>query len=151
MFVNLDTLNLDNIKFFIVGTGPAAYSLAKKLEEKKISSLMIEAGDMDYSDESQNFYKGKVIGNNSIVSLTNSRLRQFGGTSGAWSGLCRTLDDYDFKNWPIKKDDIVGKLRVIYDEELIGEYDLLAANNVDKINIFTRLIKSLNYLIWGDV
>ena len=30
---------------------------------------MIEAGDMDYSDESQNFYKGKVIGNNSIVSL----------------------------------------------------------------------------------
>ncbi len=52
---------------------------------------------------------------------------------------------------PIKKDDIVGKLRVIYDEELIGEYDLLAANNVDKVNIFTRLIKSLNYLIWGDV
>ena len=39
MFVNLDTLNLDNIKFFIVGSGPAAYSLAKKLEEKKISTL----------------------------------------------------------------------------------------------------------------
>jgi len=52
---------------------------------------------------------------------------------------------------PIKKDDIVGKLRVVYKEELIGEYDLLAANNVDKVNIFTRLIKSLNYLIWGDV
>tara|TARA_A100001035_G_scaffold279121_1_gene279658 strand:- start:4760 stop:5911 length:1152 start_codon:yes stop_codon:yes gene_type:complete len=52
---------------------------------------------------------------------------------------------------PIKKDDIVGKLRVIYNEELIGEYDLLAATNVDKVNIFTRLIKSLNYLIWGDV
>ncbi len=52
---------------------------------------------------------------------------------------------------PIKKDDIVGKLRVVYDEELVGEYDLLAANNVKKVNIFTRLIKSLNYLIWGDV
>ncbi len=52
---------------------------------------------------------------------------------------------------PIKKDDIVGKFRVVYDEELIGEYDLLAANNVEKVNIFTRLIKSLNYLIWGDV
>ena len=36
-------------------------------------------------------------------------------------------------------------------EELIGEYNLLAANNVEKVNIFTRLIKSLNYLIWGDV
>jgi len=52
---------------------------------------------------------------------------------------------------PIQKNDIVGKLRVIYDEELVGEYDLLAANNVKKVNIFTRLIKSLNYLIWGDV
>ena len=45
----------------------------------------------------------------------------------------------------------MGKFRVVYDEELIGEYDLLAANNVEKVNIFTRLIKSLNYLIWGDV
>jgi D-alanyl-D-alanine carboxypeptidase (penicillin-binding protein 5/6) len=52
---------------------------------------------------------------------------------------------------PIKKDDIIGKFRVVYDEELIGEYDLLAAKDVDKVNIFTRLIKSLNYLIWGDV
>ena len=52
---------------------------------------------------------------------------------------------------PIKKNEIVGKLSVVYDEELIGEYDLLAANNVKKVNIFTRLIKSLNYLIWGDV
>jgi D-alanyl-D-alanine carboxypeptidase (penicillin-binding protein 5/6) len=52
---------------------------------------------------------------------------------------------------PIKKDDVIGKFRVVYDEELIGEYDLLAAQNVDKVNVFTRLIKSLNYLIWGDV
>ena len=52
---------------------------------------------------------------------------------------------------PIKKNDIVGKLKVVYDQELVGEYDLLAAKNVDKVNIFTRLIRSLNYLIWGDV
>jgi D-alanyl-D-alanine carboxypeptidase (penicillin-binding protein 5/6) len=52
---------------------------------------------------------------------------------------------------PIKKDDVIGKFRVVYDEELIGEYDLLAAKDVDKVNLFTRLIKSLNYLIWGDV
>ena len=52
---------------------------------------------------------------------------------------------------PIKKNEIVGKLRVVYDEELVGEYDLLATNDVKKVNVFTRLIKSLNYLIWGDV
>ena len=52
---------------------------------------------------------------------------------------------------PIKKNDVVGKLNVVYDQELIGEYNLLASKNVDKVNMFTRLIKSLNYLIWGDV
>ena len=46
---------------------------------------------------------------------------------------------------------LLGKFKVVYDEELVGEYDLLAAKNVDKVNIFTRLIRSLNYLIWGDV
>lgn len=52
---------------------------------------------------------------------------------------------------PIKKNDVVGKFRVSYNDELISEYDLLAAKNVDKVNMFTRLLKSLNYLIWGDV
>ncbi len=52
---------------------------------------------------------------------------------------------------PIKKDQVVGKLRVVYDEDLIGEYDLLAKNSIKRVNVFTRLMKSLNYLIWGDV
>jgi len=52
---------------------------------------------------------------------------------------------------PIAKDQVVAKLRVIYDQELVGEYDLLAAKDVKKVNFFTRLMKSLNYLIWGDV
>ena len=52
---------------------------------------------------------------------------------------------------PIKKDQVVGKLKVVYDENLIGEYDLLTSNEVKKVNIFSRLMKSINYLIWGDV
>ena len=52
---------------------------------------------------------------------------------------------------PIKKDQILAKLIIIYDQEPIGEYDLLAFNEVKKVNIFTRLIRSFNYLIWGDV
>ena len=52
---------------------------------------------------------------------------------------------------PIQKDQILAKLQVVYDEDLIDEYDLLALNDVKKVNIFSRLIKSLNYLIWGDV
>ena len=52
---------------------------------------------------------------------------------------------------PIKKDQVLAKLKIIYDQDLIDEYDLLALNEVKKVNIFSRLIRSLNYLIWGDV
>ena len=52
---------------------------------------------------------------------------------------------------PIKKDQIIAKLNISYDEDLIGEYDLLAMNNIKRVNIFSRIFKSLNYLIWGDV
>tara|TARA_B100000787_G_scaffold67155_1_gene49319 strand:- start:1535 stop:2686 length:1152 start_codon:yes stop_codon:yes gene_type:complete len=52
---------------------------------------------------------------------------------------------------PIKKDDILGKLKVIYKNELVGEYDLFAFENVKKLNVFSRIMKSVNFLIWGDV
>jgi len=52
---------------------------------------------------------------------------------------------------PIKKDDILGKLNITYKKELIGEYDLLAFENVKRVNILSRIIKSVNFLIWGDV
>jgi len=52
---------------------------------------------------------------------------------------------------PIKKDEKVATLKVIYDEEFIGEYDLLASKEIKKVNFISRLLKSLNYLIWGDV
>ena len=52
---------------------------------------------------------------------------------------------------PIKKDDILGKLKVTYKNKLIEEYDLLALEDVKKLNVFFRLIKSVNFLIWGDV
>ena len=52
---------------------------------------------------------------------------------------------------PIKKDDILGKLKVTYKNELIKEYDLLAFENVKKLNMFSSLMKSISFLIWGYV
>ena len=52
---------------------------------------------------------------------------------------------------PITKDDIIGKLRISYKDELVDEYDLLAFENIKKVNILSRLMKSINFLIWGDV
>jgi len=52
---------------------------------------------------------------------------------------------------PINKDQKIATLKVVYDQELIGEYDLLSSKEIKKINFVSRIIKSLNYLIWGDV
>ncbi len=52
---------------------------------------------------------------------------------------------------PIKKDEKIAILKVVYDDEMVGEYDLLASKEVQKVNFVSRLLKSLNYLIWGDV
>ena len=52
---------------------------------------------------------------------------------------------------PIKKDAVIGKLNVTFKDKLLGEYDLLAFENVQKLNVFSRLIRSVNFLIWGDV
>ncbi len=52
---------------------------------------------------------------------------------------------------PILKDDVIGKLKIFYKNEILEEYDLLAYESVKKLNIFSRLLISLNYLIWGDV
>ena len=50
---------------------------------------------------------------------------------------------------PIKKDQVVGKFIVTFNNE-VNEFDLLAFENIKKVNIISRLIKSLSYLVWGD-
>ena len=52
---------------------------------------------------------------------------------------------------PIKKDSIVGKLIISYKGEIVTEHDLLAFEDVKRVNVFSKLIRSINYLIWGDV
>jgi len=104
-----DFLKKKDYLVVVIGSGPAGISLALELEKQKIKCLIIEAGSKEYSESSQSFYKGKVEG---IFpkDLSLLRLRQFGGTTGHWGGLCRPLDEYDYKIWPINKKDLDGYL-----------------------------------------
>ena len=52
---------------------------------------------------------------------------------------------------PIEKNQELGRLKIFYKDDLIDERVLLASENIKKINVFSRLIKSINFLIWGDV
>ena len=52
---------------------------------------------------------------------------------------------------PIKKNDVIGKMKIAYKDEIVGSYDLFASESVQKQNIITRILSSINFLIWGDV
>ena len=54
-------------------------------------------------------------------------------------------------NAPIEKDQKVGKYKIFYKDELIEEHDLYSAEKIGRLNIISRLIKSINFLVWGDV
>ena len=52
---------------------------------------------------------------------------------------------------PIKKGDKLGVLNIYIDEDLKDKIDLLSNEDIKRSNIFSRLFKSFNYLVWGDV
>ena len=52
---------------------------------------------------------------------------------------------------PIEKNQILGKIQIFYKDEFLEEHDLLAFENVKRLNIFSRILTSINFLIWGDV
>ena len=52
---------------------------------------------------------------------------------------------------PIKKGDKIALLNVYVSGELKKQINLLSTEDIKKSNIFSRLLTSLNYLVWGDV
>ena len=52
---------------------------------------------------------------------------------------------------PINKGEKLGKLNIYISGELTKQIDILSNENIKRANIFSRLFKSLNFLVWGDV
>jgi D-alanyl-D-alanine carboxypeptidase (penicillin-binding protein 5/6) len=52
---------------------------------------------------------------------------------------------------PIQKGDTLGLLKVYESDELKKQIDIISAEDIEKSNIFSRIFRSLNYLVWGDV
>ena len=94
----------------VVGAGPAGITVARRLAARGLDVALMEAGGLDYSDQSQDFYRGAVVGHE-YHATDVTRLRYFGGTSNHWGGRCRTLEAHDFEahafhalsGWPIGK------------------------------------------------
>jgi len=101
IYKSIDNIKNLNFPVLIIGSGPAGISVALKLEQRKIKCLIVEAGDEEYNEESQSFYKSKIIGDK-ITDLQYSRIRQFGGTSNQWGGWSKPMEDYNLSSWGIE-------------------------------------------------
>ena len=105
IFNSFKDLDKNRFPVVIFGSGPAGLSLALELEKKNINSIIIEAGDENYSEKSQSFYQIDAD-NTPLKDLSNSRLRQFGGTSASWGGWSKPLSDLDLTKFGFVPEEI---------------------------------------------
>ncbi len=103
----------DHYNHCIIGSGPAGLSLAITLAAAGRRVVLVEAGDREFTSESQIQYEGEVLGLDTHA-LDVARLRYLGGTTGHWTGRLLQFDPADFEphdnvplsGWPINHDDL---------------------------------------------
>lgn len=113
MLINLNKkkdngLHFSGFDVAVVGAGAAGITITRELAKLGRNVALVEAGDYEFSEQSQEVYKAKTIGD-PYFDLDIARLRYFGGTTNHWTGYCRTFEAEDFERgylgeefkWPI--------------------------------------------------
>ncbi len=151
------------------------YSLASSVERNGRRLIAVASGFKTKSERSKESMKLHMWGFTNFdtikISINKEKIIDF----DVWLGKKETVGGYikddvyktikkarkkDLKvvaeyNGPIKapisKDQEIGKLKIFYKNDLLDEHRIFALNEIKKVNLFTRIAKSINYLIWGDV
>lgn len=98
----------------IIGAGAAGITLAREFDGSGLNIWLLESGGFEREPDIQAMYKGSSIGR-PYYALDVTRLRYLGGTTNHWSGICRPLDEIDFKKrdwvrysgWPFNREHLV--------------------------------------------
>ena len=146
------SINRNGRRLIAVGSGFKSKNLRSKESTKMLTYALTNFDLVKITEAKKPFQKIDVwLGKEKTVDVyTNEDI--YKTIKKAKKKLLKVSLNYDGPvEAPINKDQKVAKLKVVYDQELVGEYDLLASKEIKKVNFFSRLLKSLNYLIWGDV
>ena len=151
------------------------YSLASSVERGGRRLIAVASGFKTKNDRSKESMKLHMWGFTNFDTLQISKQGEDFSEFDVWLGKKNTVKGYvkndiykTFKKArkkdikaiasyngpipaPIKKGQEIGLLKIFFKNELIDEHKIFASEDIKKVNLFSRLIKSINYLIWGDV
>ena len=175
---NRNPLLYKNIGVDGIKTGYLAYekySLASTIKRNDRRIIAVGSGFSSKNQRSKESLKLLTYGLTNFDTVNIAKKEEIFDELDVWQGTKKTVKSYiaedvyetipkakkkylkvsvDYQGplkAPILKNDIIGKVKISYKDEQIGEYDLLAFENVKRQNIFSRFISSINFLIWGDV
>lgn len=115
MFVDANSLDPGariEAEVCIVGAGAAGIALARTLARHGIGAVLLESGGMTQDADTQKLYD--LVNPHPQYPFSMARIRFFGGSTNAWGGWCRPLDEEDFlphswvseSGWPIRRADL---------------------------------------------
>ena len=175
---NRNPLLYKNIGVDGIKTGYLAYekySLASTIKRNDRRIIAVGSGFSSKNQRSKESLKLLTYGLTNFDTVKIAKKEEIFDELDVWQGTKKTVKSYiaedvyktipkakkkylkvsvDYQGplkAPILKNDIIGKVKISYKDEQIGEYDLLAFENVKRQNIFSRFVSSINFLIWGDV
>ncbi len=175
---NRNPLLYKNIGVDGIKTGYLAYekySLASTIKRNERRIIAVGSGFVSKNSRSKESLKLLTYGLTNFDTINIAKKDEIFDELEVWQGTKKTVKSYINEDVyktipkakkkylkvslnyqgplkaPILKNEIIGKVKISYKDENIGEYDLLAFEDVKKQNIISRFISSINFLIWGDV
>ena len=151
------------------------YSLASTIKREERRLIAVGSGFDTKNSRSKQSSKLLLYGLTNYDTVNIAKKNQEIGEIEVWQGKKKTIKTYINKDLyktipkarkkylkiimnyegpvkaPIEKNDVIGSLKIFFKDDLLEEHNLLAYENVDRVNMFSRILSSINFLIWGDV
>ena len=150
------------------------YSLASTIKKGKRRMIAVGSGFKTKNSRSRQSLKILNYGFNKFDSIQKTKKNEPFAILNVWLGkknkvealpeedfyltipkrkkkIVKTVLEYNGPlETPIKKGDQVATLNIYVSGELEKTIKLIAKEDIKRSNIFSRLFKSLNYMVWGD-